>query len=562
MNSPSDQKTRIVIVGGVAGGASAAARARRCNAAADITVLEKGKHVSFANCGLPYHLGGEIENRDKLLLASPEMFWDRFRILVRTEHEVQAIDRKAKTIRGLKSDGEEFKVPYDKLILATGSEPILPSFADVTADNVFQLWSMEDMDRILAFMKNRPCKKATVVGAGFVGLEVAEQLKKRKIAVRLVEHADSVLEKLLDQELSRLVHRELEKHGIELLTGYTVDKLLVSNHRVTAIANGDGETLPTDMVIMGVGARPRIELAVASELEIGADGGVTINEYCQTSDPDIYAVGDITEYPLGVPHRVGQEGKMATEGRMPFAGPANRAGRVAGMHAATGISRPMGTVQGTSILRVFDLAVGATGLTQHICEQTGYAHRSAVIQATHHASYFPGARTLTFKLVYDQTGRILGAQAIGPEGVDKRLDVIATMLQMEGSVDDLADVDLSYAPPFGAAKDPIHMAAFVAQNDLSDAPSLFAPNVDLEGYQVIDVRNPAELERLPAAAGAIHIPLDQLREHLDELDPKLPTITICHSGKRSHVAACLLRGSGFDNVTNLSGGMSIRKLFQ
>lgn len=558
---PAVEKLRIVIVGGVAGGASAAARARRCHPQAEITILEKGKYVSFANCGLPYHLGGEIAEREKLLLTSPELFWNRFRILVRTEHCVTHFDRQAKTVTGTDGKGEQFKVPYDKLILATGSQPIVPPFADNTAENVFQLWNMEDLDRIMAFMKNRPCRKASVIGGGFVGLEVAEQLKHRKIAVNLVEQGPQLLGRMIDAEMAALVHREVAKQGIQLHLNSSVDKLLISNNRATALSMQHEETIASDLVVLGVGAKPKTELAVAAELAIGADGGVVINEFCQTSDPDIYAVGDIAEYPLGVPGLVqGPSRESSAQGRVPFAGPANRAGRVAGTHAAGHVSKPLGAMQGTSIVRVFDLAVGVTGLTQRACAQANLACRTAVIQAAHHAGYFPGARSLTLKLVYAPDGKILGAQAVGPEGVDKRIDIIATLLQMEGTVDDLADLDLSYAPPFGSAKDPVHMAAFVAQNDLSGSPTLIEPNADLSGLQVVDVRNESELERLPAVPGAQHIPLDSLTEKLDALDRNLPTVTICHSGKRSHVAACRLQGAGF-NVKNLSGGMSIRKLF-
>ena len=549
--SQTQLKTRIVIVGGVAGGASAAARARRCNSGAEITVLEKGPAVSFANCGLPYHIGGEIEDREKLLLASPELFWDRFSIRVRTGHEVTHIDRAAKTVTGTQ-DGHEFKLPYDKLILAMGCEPVRPEFCDVQADNVFQLWTLDDMDAILAYMKNRACKQATVVGAGFVGLEVAEQLVHRKVDVSLVQLGSRVLGHMLDQEFGSMLHRELKKNSIDLHLNTAVDEFLVSNGRVTAVKLSTGETVATELVIVGIGTRPRTKLAAEAGLKLGDDGGVKINDFCQTSDPDIYAAGDIVEYPLG---------SGLGKARMPFAGPANRSGRIAGTHAAGGKARPLGPVQGTSILRVFELAAGATGLSENACQQSEIECHAATIQATHHAGYFPGARTMALKLVYAPDGKVLGAQAVGPLGVDKRIDVVAAMIHAGGTIDDLASLDLSYAPPFGSAKDPIHMAAFVAQNDLDAFPKLIEPNADLESLQVVDVRSSRELERLPPVERAIHIPVDELASRLEELNRDQETVVVCHSGKRAHVAACLLQGAGFQ-VKNLNGGMSVRSLFE
>ncbi|QDV27975.1 FAD-dependent oxidoreductase [Aureliella helgolandensis] len=551
MQNPTSTPLRIVIIGGVAGGASAATRARRCNANAEITILEKGPAVSFANCGLPYHLGGEIEDREKLIVATPELFWDRFRIRVRTGHEVTKIDREAATVTGKNSTQEEFKVPYDRLILATGSEPIRPEFCNIQADNVFQLWTLDDMDRILAYMKKRPCKKATVIGGGFIGLEVVEQLQHRQISIALIEKLPQVLGPL-DWEMAKLIELELEKQKVQLHLGATVESLLTSNQRVTAVKLTNGSSVTSDLVIVGAGVRPRTALAESAGLSLGEQGGVRINEFCQTDDPNIYAVGDMVEY---------HHGTLDRNLRVPLAGPANRAGRVAGTHAATGHAQPLGSVQGTAIVRVFGLAAGATGINERMCGQFDIDCRTATIQAPHHANYFPGARSLTIKLIYRATdGKVLGAQAVGAEGVDKRIDVIATLLNFHGTVYDLAQLDLAYAPPFGSAKDPIHMAAFAAQNDLEKAPALLPFNADLAGLQVVDVRNNAELAKLPLD-GAIHIPVDELAERWQELDPTLPTVTVCHSGKRAHVAACWLNGKGFQQpVLNLNGGMSIRKL--
>lgn len=538
-------------MGGVAGGATAAARARRVNANAEIIILERGPAVSFANCGLPYHLGGEIEDRNKLLVATKELFWDRFRIKVYTHHNAQLINREKQTVSGLDANNVRFEMPYDKLILATGSEPVRPEFCNMSVSNLFQLWTLTDMDNIIARMKQHPCKRATVIGAGFVGLEVVEQLHRRGLQVTLLEKLPQVLGPL-DSEMAKLVQLELQNHNIDLHLSASVSKLSTSEGQVTEIQLADGQTIPTDLVIVGTGVRPRTELAVSAGLSIGKTGGVAVNEYCQTSDANIYAVGDMIEY---------FHGTLGQNMRVPLAGPANRSGRVAGSHAAVGHSAPLPPVQGTAIVRIFNLTAGLTGLSERNCRAHNIDYRCATIQAPHHASYFPGAKNLTVKLIYaPDDGRVLGVQAVGPEGIDKRLDVVATLLQFEGTVDDLAGLDLSYAPPFGSAKDPIHMAAFVAQNDLSDYPTLAAVDTDLHGIQVVDVRTASELENLPLA-GAVHIPIDELVTRWESLDPSKPTIVVCHSGKRAHVAACWLKGKGFQNVRNLNGGMSIRKLY-
>lgn len=547
-----ETQLKIVIVGGVAGGATAAARARRCNANAQITILEKGPVVSFANCGLPYHIGGEIEERGKLLVATSELFKKRFQVEVRTGHTVERIDRQAQKVFGHTSEGIEFSVPYDKLILSTGSEPIRPDFCKVDADNLFQLWTLEDMDRILAQLQSKPCKQATVIGAGFVGLEVVEQLARLGIQVTLIERLPQVLGPL-DAEMARMVQEELERNEIRVLLNASVTQLGLSGGSIHEVVLEDGHRLHTDLVIVGAGVRPRTELAVAAELALGPSGGVAVNEHCQTVDPNIFAVGDMMEYRHGVLDR---------PLRMPLAGPANRAGRVAGSHAASASRSKLAPVQGTAIVRVFELAAGVTGLNERTCKQNGIAYRCATIQAPHHASYFPGAKSLTLKLIYSPLDRrVLGAQAVGMEGVDKRLDIVATLLHFRGTVDDLAGLDLAYAPPFGSAKDPVHQAAFVAENDLDQHPSLSPSDADFTGLQVVDVRNLAELQKMPLEY-ATHIPVDEIFDRWQELDPTKPTLVVCHSGKRAHVAASWLQGKGFESVSNLNGGVSIRKLHQ
>ncbi len=541
---------RIVIVGGVAGGATAAARARRVNANAEITILEKGPAVSFANCGLPYHVGGEIEQRSKLLVATAELFWNRFRVAVKTNHTVESIDRVKRIVSGTTITGERFELPYDRLILSTGSEPIRPSFFKPDSKNVFHLWTLDDMDHILSLMSDRAIRHATVIGAGFVGLEVVEQLAERGIRVTLAERGAQVL-KPLDAEMAKLIERELESHQVDVRLNADITSLDYNDGYATAVCFADGAKVETDLVIVGAGVQPRIKLAADAGLTIGAAGGVRVNEFMQTNDPSIYAVGDMVEYHHGVLNKAV---------RVPLAAPANRSGRIAGAHAATGNSAHMGSVLGTAIVRVFKLTAGSTGLNETACRGAKIDYRVATIQAMHHAGYFPGAKNLTLKILYSPSdGKLLGAQAVGEAGCDKRLDVIATAMHFGGTVHDLAQLDLAYAPPFGSAKDPVHMAAFVAENDLDDQPALMSTNSDLKGLQVVDVRNASEIAKLPLP-GAIHIPVDELVTRWKELDPEQPTVTVCHSGKRAHVAACWLRGQEFTDVKNLNGGMSIRSL--
>jgi NADPH-dependent 2,4-dienoyl-CoA reductase/sulfur reductase-like enzyme/rhodanese-related sulfurtransferase len=545
-----EQTLRIVVVGGVAGGATAAARARRLNARADITVIEKGPAISFANCGLPYHLGGEIAERSKLLVATKELFWNRFRIRVHTDHEVTSIDRASQMVHGVNKDGKNFAIPYDKLILSTGSEPIRPPFFEAGLENAFHLWTLNDLDQMLAMMQTQTIKRATVIGAGFVGLEVVEQLVRRGMDVTLVERLPQVLGPL-DHELAKLVEEELVRNRVAVHLDASVQSLERDGNRAIAVNLADGTKIPTELVIVGAGVRPRTQLATQAGLSLGQSGCVKVNQFMQSDDPNIYAVGDMAEYEHGV-----LEGPT----RMPLAGPANRSGRIAGSHAASGTSLPMASVLGTSIVRVFDITAGTTGLGERGCRAAGIDFKTATIQAGHHASYFPGAKNLTLKLMYrSEDGQILGAQAVGELGCDKRLDVIATAIHFGGTVDDLTELDLAYAPPFGSAKDPIHMVGFTAENDLEHHPILAHFESDLSGCQVVDVRNAAEIQKLPLP-GAKHIPVDEISDRWQELDPNQPTIVVCHSGKRAHVAASWLIGQGFSNVKNLNGGMSMRRL--
>ncbi len=542
---------RIVVIGGVAGGASAATRARRVNATAEITMLERNSVVSFANCGLPYHVGGEIEKRQSLIVAKQELFWDRFRIRVRTQCEAIAIDRQNKTVTVVdRLTNDQTSIAYDRLILATGAEPNVPDYCSPMPSNAFHLWTLADMDGIMSQLQSESVQHALVVGGGFVGLEVVEQLHRRGVKVTLVERDPQILTRL-DRVFAKMVENHLESKSIALQLGNPIVALKLENGRAVSGTLQDGTVLPLDLLIVGAGVRPRTALASQCGLQLGEQGGVQVNEFMQTSDPSIYAVGDIVEYENGV---------TGKRGLNPLAGPANRSGRVAGTHAATGSSEPMGRVFGTSIVRVFDLTAACTGLNERSLVADKIAFRTAIIQAAHHASYFPGSQSMQLKILYSpDDGKLLGAQAVGGDGVDKRIDILATSMFFGGTVFQLAQLDLAYAPPYGSAKDPIHMAAFTACNDLDGIPQLVLPNADLSEMQIVDVRTPTEREKLPLAR-AVPIEVDGFSGHLGELDPERTTVVVCHSGKRAHVAASWLKSSGFKKVFNLTGGMSIRSL--
>jgi NADPH-dependent 2,4-dienoyl-CoA reductase/sulfur reductase-like enzyme/rhodanese-related sulfurtransferase len=541
----------ILIVGGVAGGASAAARARRMHENAKIVIFERDSYVSFANCGLPYYLGGEIGDRDKLLIAKPELLRRRFNIEVRTRQEVVAIDRGAKTLSVKDLDsGSTGTEPYDKLILAPGADPLVPPIPGVKAEGIFTLRNLEDTDRIAAAMPS--ARQAVVVGGGYIGLETAEQFRRKGLEVALVEMQPQVMP-FLDAEMVEPLHRQLEYNGVRLELGNAIASIEERDGRAVAAVLADGTRLPADLILLGVGVRPNVQLAEAAGLELGASRGIATDEYMRTSDPDIYAVGDAAEYTFG---------STGAKMRIPLAGPANRTGRLAGEHAVTGSSRPAPAAWGTSIVRVFGTTAGISGLSLRAARSAGFEATAVHVIANYHASYYPGAQAMVLKLVFEEgSGKVLGLQACGGDGVDKRLDIVATLSHFGGTVHDLAELDLAYAPPFGSAKDPLHMAAFAAQNHLDGLARVVPPDTDLCPYQTVDVREPWEVEALPLAEcdDIINIPLDQLRDRLGELDPALPTIVACRSGLRSYLGVRILSQHGFREVYNLSGATAIRE---
>ena len=551
-----EQKLKIVIVGGVAGGASAATRARRCNEHAEIILLEKDEFVSFANCGMPYHIGGEIPDRGKLLVATKELLERRFRLDVRTRSEAIRIDRTAKQIVVKRlADGTEYAQPYDKLILSPGAAPFVPPMDGTDASGVFTLRNIADMDRIRAAVDQTPTsdRKAVVIGAGFIGLEMVEQLVARGFSVALAELQPQVLPPM-DPEMVVPLQDDMKNRGVALELGSGIRSITKdAAGNATGVELANAKILSGSLIILGMGVRPNTQLAVAAGLEIGRTGGIATNAYGQSSDPDIYAVGDVAEYLTG---------PLGQSMRVPLAGPANRSGRLAGEHAATGKSAAAAAVMGTAIVRVFELAAGMTGLSAKAATRAGITFRCVTIVAGQHAGYFPGATPVTLKLIYAaDDGRVLGAQAIGRDGVDKRIDVIATAMAFKSTVRDLAGLDLAYAPPYGSAKDPIHQAAFTACNQLDGLGDVLDPDADLSGFQVVDVRTAAEIAKAPltGCATPLAIPVDELRDRLSELDASLPTVVSCGVGLRGHVAQRILKQHGFASVANLSGGATLRR---
>ena len=537
--------TRLLIVGGVAAGATAAARARRLREDVEITVVERGPYVSYANCGLPYFVSRDIEKRSRLLLQTPEGFASRYRVTVHVRTEAMELDRAGHRLRVRGPEGERW-LPYDRLILAQGGNPIAPDLPGSGEPHVFKLWTVPDMDRLDGFITEHGPRSAVVVGGGFIGLEMAEAFRRRGLETAVVELAPSVLP-VMDPEMGALVERELSANGVTVATGVGLAAIRAADRTVELT---DGRRLPADLVLLSVGVRPELGLARQAGLEIGPSGGLLVDDRLRTSDPDVLAAGDMVE----VEHRV--SGRRV---RVPLAGPANRQGRIAATNALGGAMRYGGAL-GTSVVKVFAATVGATGLTEAAARAAGLPVGVAVVHKEHHATYYPGAQEIALKLVYDrETSRLLGAQAFGRAGVDKRIDVLATALQGRMTLDDLAELDLAYAPPYSTANDPVNVAAFVAQNDVSGhAPLVTAAGLRAELASaapplLLDVRSEAEWGR-GHLRGAVNVPLEALRDRLGELPRDRRILLICRSGFRAHLALRILVENGFRDVANVTGG--------
>jgi NADPH-dependent 2,4-dienoyl-CoA reductase/sulfur reductase-like enzyme/rhodanese-related sulfurtransferase len=537
---------RILVVGGVAGGASAAAKARRVDENAEIHIFDRGPYVSFANCGLPYFIAGEIGERSKLIIMKPETFWARSRIHAHVNHEVTAINRAAKTIRVKAPDGSERDERYDKLILSQGAQPVVPSLPGVGLPHVFTLRDIPDMDRIVAFVNERKPRRAVVIGGGFIGLEMAEAFHRRGLHVTIVERNPHILP-LLDDDMARHLQNQVRRDDFQLKANATAKAVTERG-----VEFADGSVLSADLVLLSVGVQAEVELAKAAGLEIGVTGGVKTNGRMESSDPDIYAVGDAAE----TIHSL-----TGARVRIPLAGPANRQGRIAGANAA-GAKHTYRGALGTSIVRVLHMTAAFTGLNSAQAAKAGFSFFTSLTRDNSHAGYYPGAKPLMIKLIAeDGTGRLLGAQVLGEDAVDKRIDVLATAIAAKMSVFDLEDLDLAYSPPFGSANDPVNVAGFVAghiaRGDIATvAPETWQPS----GEFLLDVRDPDELEEFGKLAGAMNIPLAELRDRLGELPREGRIVAYCQKGLRGYLAACALHGHGFENVANLRGGFLQAKL--
>ena len=534
---------KVIIIGGVAGGASCAARLRRLDEEANIILLERGKYISYANCGLPYHVGDVIKSRDALILQTPEAMQKKFKVDVRVQNEVVSIDRDKKVIIVKRLEtGEIYEEAYDTLVIATGSSPVRPPIPGIESSRIQTLWTVPDTDRIHALIQKQNIKKATVIGGGFIGLEMAENLRHAGIEVSLIEAMDQVMAPL-DYEMAQILHENILQNGVKLFLGDGVASFREENDRVTVTLKS-GKAVETDLVILAIGVRPNSELAKAAGLSLNVRGGIVVDDTLKTSDPSIYAVGDVIE----VEDFVSKERTM-----VPLAGPANKQGRIAANNIAGAQERYEGT-QGTSVAKVFDLTAASTGSNEKTLQKRGLTkgkdYESIIITQNSHAGYYPGAVPMTLKLLFSMDGRkIFGAQIVGRDGVDKRIDTLAVALRMGAGIDDLKKLELAYAPPYSSAKDPVNMAGFVAENVLNGLVVFSDWDVEHKHPDAVllDVREDAELMAF-TIPNAVHIPLGQLRSRLTELDRSKEIITFCAIGVRSYNAARILMQNGFTNV--------------
>lgn len=541
---------KILIIGGVAGGASAAARARRLSESAEIIMVERGPHVSFANCGLPYYVGGEIASRDDLLVSTPAALTARFNLDIRVNTEAVRIEPAAKTVvlRDLVTD-REYSEPYDVLILATGAAPVRPPVPGIERPGHFVVRNVPDALAIEEWANRYPGGQAVVIGGGYIGLEMAEQLRRRGMQVSIAEALPQVAA-FLDPEMAALLHEEIRAHGVGLYLSDAVSAFedARSGERAAAsvVVLRSGARLPADLVILAMGVRPEASLARDAGLAIGVTGGIKVDDHLRTSDPAIWAIGDAIEVRHGV---------TGAPSLLPLAGPANRQGRIVADNIL-GTPRTYKGSFGTGIMRVFDLVAGSTGANSRALDSAGMQYRAVHLHPSSHAGYYPGACLIAMKLLFDpDTGRVLGAQAVGRDGVDKRIDVLATAIQAGLTVEDVAELELGYAPPFGSAKDPANLAGMIASNHRTGLVSSISPTEvsrrDPNTTVLLDVREPSEWSE-GHIAGAIHIPLGEIRARLNELPRDKEIIAYCRSGLRSYYACRILTQNGF-RATNVSG---------
>ena len=541
---------KILIIGGVAAGATAAARARRLDESAEITIVEKGRYVSFANCGLPYFISRDINKRSALILQTPEGFFARYRVKVLLQTEALSLDRVAQTVNIRNSDGDS-TLPYDSLILAQGGAPIFPSIVGLDSPNVFRLWTIPDMDAVHKFIDTEKPASAVVVGGGFIGLEAAEAFVKRGLSTSIIEITETLMPPA-DPEFGSMIRRSYEAAGVKVFTGRSVVSVDTS---AGTILLDDGTIVSAGIVLVSAGVRPNIELAKSAGLAIGSTGGLSVDDGLRTIDPHIWAAGDMIE----IPHIVG--GRLL---RVPLAGPANRQGRIAATNALGGSMKYKGAL-GSSVIKSLDSTFAMTGLTEKSARAAGFEVGSSIVAKSHHVTYYPGYEDLFLKIIFSRPdGRLLGGQAYGREGADKRIDVLAAALSGGLSVDDLAELDLAYAPPYNSANDPINMAAFVAQNDLSGySPTRSAreaADLLLKGTALlVDVRTYGEYSK-GFIEGSLHLPADEIRDRIDEIPKDRDILLLSKAGFESHIVLRNLRQSGFNRIWNISGGMTALSL--
>ena len=541
--------SKTVIIGGVAGGASCAARLRRLDGNREIIILERGKYISYANCGLPYHVGGVIRNRSSLLLMTPELMKNRFNIDVRVENEVTEINKEEKTVTVKKlSTGEIYTESYDELVIATGSSPLRPKIDGINSDKIHTLWTVPDTDKIRSLVQGGKVKNAAVIGGGFIGIEMAENLRHAGLEVSLIEAAQQVMAPL-DFEMSQILHEHIRENGVKLYLGDGVSAFEDKNDTVT-VKLKSGKNISADMVILSIGVRPNSELAKNAGLELNARGGIVVNENMRTSDEHIYAVGDVIE----VEDFVSKERTM-----VPLAGPANKQGRIAADVLAGRNSAYQGT-QGSSVAKIFDLTAASTGANEKTLIKRGLKkhkeYETLIINQNSHAGYYPGATPLTIKLIFETAGgKILGAQIVGREGVDKRIDTIGVALRFGATTDDLKNLEFAYAPPYSSAKDPVNMAGYVAENIRTGLVSIAEVNeTEEKDVILLDVREEAEVMAY-SIPNAINIPLGKLRDNLSKLDKSKKIIVFCAVGVRAYNGVRILKQNGFENVKIYPGGV-------
>ena len=538
---------KVVIVGGVAGGATAAARIRRLDENAEIVVFEKSSFVSYANCGLPYFIGDVITDQEELTLQTPESFWERFRISVKTNHEVTGVYPDEKTVMVRNNlTGDEWKEDYDKLILSPGARPVRPNLPGIDSERIFTLRTVEDTLRIHDYVSTRGVKSVVMAGGGYIGIETAENLRAKGLDVTIVQRPKQLMN-TLDYDMAAFVHSKLRRNGVKLRLGSSVAGFMDDNGSIITLLDGE-EGIAADMVILAIGVTPDSSLAKQAGLELGVKGSIAVNDRMETSASDIYAVGDAVQ----VRHFVtGEDAVIA------LAGPANKQGRIAADNICGGDSHYRGSL-GTSIIKIFDMTVAGTGLTEKAAAAAGLSYESVVLSPSSHAVYYPGAKVMTMKVVYEKESlRLLGAQIVGAEGVDKRIDVLATAIHAGIRADKLKDLDLAYAPPFSSAKDPVNMAGFMIENIAEGLVKQYhwdqVEKLPRDGsVTLLDTRTPGEYAA-GHIEGYINIPVDELRERIGELDAAKPVYVICQSGIRSYIASRILTQNGFD-AYNFSGG--------